>query len=49
MTFSHKQVVNIYVNYEINLWPFTVGKGFALRNSLFEVVKLTKNADLDKH
>ena len=49
MTFSHKQIVNIYVNNEINLWPFTVDKFFVLRNSLFQAFKLTKNADLDKY
>ena len=42
-------MVNIYVNNEMNLWPFTVDKDFVLRNSLFQAFKLTKNADLDKH
>ena len=44
----HLQVVNIYIVYEINLWPFTVGKDFILENSLFEAAKFTKNADFDK-
>ena len=26
--FAHKQVVNIYIAYEIYLWPFTAGKDF---------------------
>ena len=42
-------MLNIYVVYEINLWPFNVGKDFALGNSLFGAVKLTKNTDLDKY
>ena len=31
-TFTHKRMVNIYFTYEINLWPFTVGKDFAFGN-----------------
>ena len=46
VTFTHKQVVSIYIVYEINLWPFNVGKDFAVRNSLFGAVKL---ADPDKY
>ena len=36
ITFTHKQVVNAYIVYEINLRSFTVAKDFALRNSLFK-------------
>ena len=25
LTFTHKEVVNIYIVYEINFWPVTVG------------------------
>ena len=28
LTFTHKQVVNIYIFYEINLWPFAFGEIF---------------------
>ena len=42
-------MVSICVVYEINMWPFNVGKVFLLGNSLFGVVKLTKNADPDKY
>ena len=49
VTFTHKQVVDIYIVYEINLWPFTVGQYFTLINSLFGAVKLIKNADPDKY
>ena len=38
-------MLNIYIFYEINLWPFSVGKYLTLGNSLFETVKLAKNAD----
>ena len=39
---------NIYTFYEINFWPYTVGKDYVLENSLFESVKLTKYFDPDK-
>ena len=28
VTFTHKQVANIYIVYVIDLWPFIVGKDF---------------------
>ena len=43
LIFTHKKVVNILIVYQINLWPFTIGKGFALGHSLFGAVTLTKN------
>ena len=42
-------MVSICFVYEINMWPFNVGKVFLLGNSLFGAVKLTKNADPDKY
>ena len=39
-TFNHKTVVNIYIVYEINLWPFKTD--FTLGKSLLGTVKLTK-------
>ena len=42
-------MVNIYIVYEINLWQFNIGKNFALRNSLFGAVKLTKYSDPDNY
>ena len=33
--FIHKQVVNIYITYEKNVWPFTAGQYFTLESSLF--------------
>ena len=41
--------MNIYIVYEINLWPFNVGQDFAPGNFWFQAVTLTKNADFDKH
>ena len=49
VTFKHKEVVNIYIVYEISLWPYTQGVDFTLGNSLFGAIKLTKNADPDKY
>ena len=45
VTFTHTEVVNTCIVYEINLWPFNSDKDFALENCLFGAVKLIKNAD----
>ena len=42
-------VVNIYLVYEINLWPFKQSTDFTLRNSFFEAFKLNKNTDFNKY
>ena len=42
-------MAKIYIAYEINLWPFTIGRDFSLGNSLYGSVKLTKNPDFDKY
>ena len=49
LTFTHNQVVNIYIVYEKNLWSFTVGQDLTQINSLLGAVKLTTNADPDKY
>ena len=49
MIFTCKEVVNIYIVYEIHLWALNVGKDFALGNSLFGASKLIKDADPDKY
>ena len=49
MAFTHKMVVDIHIVDEINLCPFHVGRDFPLGNSLIGAVKLTKNANFDKH
>ena len=48
VTFTGKQVVNIYIVYEINLWAYTQGADFTLESSLFGAANLTKDADFDK-
>ena len=49
VTFAHRKVVNLYIVYEIILWPFRRDDDFTLRNSLFDAIKLTKNAEKDKY
>ena len=41
-TFNHKNLVKIYIAYEINLWPFTRDDDFVLADALFGNVKLIK-------
>ena len=48
ITFTHKNIVNIYMVYEIHLWPDTKDGDFRFGSSLFGAVKFTKNADFDK-
>ena len=43
-----KNVVNIYIVYETNLWKQIHRANFTLINSLFGAVKLTKNDNFDK-
>ena len=40
---------NVYITYEINLWPFIVVKKFLLGNSLSVAVTLTKFTDPDNY
>ena len=42
-------MINLYIVYEIKLWPFHNIDKFAIRKSLFRTVKLTKSADPDKY
>ena len=56
VTVTHKKLLKIknyllkiYTACETNLLAFNAGKDFALRNSLFGVVELTQNANLDKY
>ena len=48
ITFYHGNIVNVYMVYEINLSPNDLDSTFALLNSLFGTIKLSKNADPDK-
>ena len=43
VTFTHENVVNIYINYEINSWACTLGADFMLGNALFAALRSTKN------
>ena len=54
VTFNHKKLVNIYINYEIirvvNISKYSSNDNYAtLENALFGAVSLTKNADIDKY
>ena len=42
-------MVNSYIAIKINLWSHLQGDDFALGNSLFGAVNLTKNSDPDKY
>ena len=49
MTFTYKNIVNLYIVYGINLQPFDLGTNFTLGCSLFGVVKLIKDVNPDKY
>ena len=46
ITFTHNNVVNIYIFYEKNLWDCGYDAYPRLENSLFDAVKLVKHGDL---
>ena len=48
VTYSYKKVANLYVVYEIINFH-NIDSYPTLTNALFGVVKLTKNADIDKY
>ena len=43
----NSKIINLYIVYEIQLWPFQNSGKFATKNPLFGTVKLAKNADRD--
>ena len=47
--FPHKNVINLYIACEIDLWSYTQCVGFTLENFLFWAVQLTKNTDFGKY
>ena len=49
VTFTHKNMMNIYIVFGIHLWSYEQMDGFAYENSLLGAVTLTKNADFDKY
>ena len=48
ITYTHKTIVNIYIFYELGA-SSSFNDDPTLKNSLFGVVRLTKNADFDKY
>ena len=46
--FTPKNVVNLFIVYELDTWSRDLNTGFTLKDCLFGAVKLTKNADTDK-
>ena len=49
VTFTHKNIMNIYIVFGIHLWSYEQMDGSAYENSLLEAVTLTKNVDFDKY
>ena len=45
----HKNIVNLYITYKLDIWPKNLNIDFTTGNCLFGAVKLTKNADSDKY
>ena len=48
-TLIPNKIMNLYITFEIKSWPCYGYNLFVLRNFLFGVVTLTKNADPDKY
>ena len=48
-TFSLKSEINLFIVYRSDVWSKNLNTKFTLGCRLFEAVKLTKNADLDKY
>ena len=48
LTYTHKTIINIYIFYELGA-SSSFDNDLTLKNSLFGVVRLTKNADIDKY
>ena len=49
ITFTHRNIVKIYIVYETNLWNRVYDDYLVLKNSLFGAVKWIINADIDKY
>ena len=47
--FAVKNVVNLFIVYELDTWSQDLNTEFTLKSCLFGAVKLTKNADTDKY
>ena len=42
-------MVNLYIFYELNMWPQDLNAEFTLKDCLFGNVRITKNADPNKY
>ena len=49
VTFNYKVIINLYIVYKMNLWPFDLDNKFTLLNFLLVAEKLAKNEDSDKY
>ena len=49
VTFTPNNVVNLFIAYELDRWSQKLNVEFTLKDCLSGVVKLTKNAGLDKY
>ena len=48
-TFTHRNVANLLISYELDTWSRDLSTEFTLGDCLFGAVKLTKNADCGKY
>ena len=49
VSFTHRNVVNGFIVYELDIWLHDLNTDLALKDCLFGAVKLTKNAYPDKY
>ena len=49
VTFTSRNVVTLFILYELDTWLQDLNADFTLKECLFEVVKLTKTPDPDKY
>ena len=49
ITFNHRNVVNLFFVYKLDIWLSDLCTDFTLKGCLFGAVKLTRKADPDKY
>ena len=47
--FTHRNIVNLFIVYELDTWSQDLNANFTLKDCLFGAVKLTNSADIDKY
>ena len=47
--FSPKNVINLFIDYELDIWSKSLDTEFSLKDCLFGAVRITKNVDPDKY